>query len=125
MAGVTHKKLTEVEAYTGPHAIEGIRFRHVRKELNVSAWGMNLLELEPHCAGYPEHDHVKDKQEEVYVVLHGAAFLRVDDKDYRVVQGEAIRVGPSHKRKWRTEGESVVLLALGGTPGKAYEPADM
>ena len=122
---VTHKKLAEVEAYTGPHEISGIRFRHARKEFNVSSWGMNILELDPDCTGYPEHDHVKDGQEELYVVLQGAAILQVEGKEYRVSEGEAIRVAPDLKRKWITGKDSVRLLALGGTPGKAYEPGDM
>jgi hypothetical protein len=33
------------------------------------------------------------------------------------------RVGPIQKRKIIPGDEGVTLLALGGTPGKAYEPA--
>ena len=34
--------------------------------------------------------------------------------------GMVIRVGPGEKRKLITEDERVRVLAIGGTPGKAY-----
>jgi uncharacterized cupin superfamily protein len=119
---VTIKHIEAMDFYKGPHAIPGIRFRSAGKELGVTAWGMNVLELEPRCSGYPEHDHVADGQEEVYVVLRGAARLRTGEVERRVVQGEMVRVAPGQKRAWLTDDEGVLLLALGATPGKAYEP---
>ena len=44
---------------------------------------------------------------------------------YSILQAEsaaAVRVGPSQKRKFVPGPAGVTLLALGGTPGKAYEP---
>lgn len=61
--------------YEGPHAIEGIRFRALRGALEVTAWGMNVIDLDAGATGYPEHDHTKDGQEEVYVILSGEVEL--------------------------------------------------
>jgi quercetin dioxygenase-like cupin family protein len=118
---VTIKRIEEMDFYKGPRAIPGIRFRAAARELGVTAWGMNVLELEPHCCGYPEHDHAGDGQEEVYVVLRGAARLRAGEVERRVQQGEMVRVAPGQKRCWLTDDEGVMLLAIGATPGKAYE----
>ncbi|MEZ4401423.1 MAG: cupin domain-containing protein [Kofleriaceae bacterium] len=118
---VTH--LTDIPAYAGEHAIPGIRFRPARQALGVSAWGMSILELDPGCAGYPQHDHVGDGQEEVYVVLDGAAVLVTDGVEREVTRGDLIRVPPATVRKFVTRAQGVTLLALGGTPGQAY-PAD-
>lgn len=84
---------------------------------------MNILELDPHCEGYPEHDHLKDGQEEVYLVLSGQALLQVDGQSYPVEQGQLVRVPPECTRKFITQEHPVSFLALGGTPGQAY-PSD-
>ena len=122
MQGITKLSITQVDPYCGPHAIEGVRFRAVRDAIGVSSWGMNVLELDPHCENYPEHDHAEDAQEEVYLVLEGRAELRVGDQSWPLVTGDMVRVGPEHRRKIVTADEGVRFLALGGTPGKAYAP---
>jgi uncharacterized cupin superfamily protein len=117
---VTIKRIDELEYYDGPHAVPGIKFRYAGKNLGVSAWGMNVLELGPRCTGYPEHDHTGDGQEEVYVILRGAARLRAGGAERRLIAGELVRVAPGCKRCWFTDDEGATLLAIGATPGKAY-----
>jgi hypothetical protein len=123
MEGITQKNIEEIAAYAGPNAIAGIRFRPARQALGVSSWGMNVLELEPHCAGYPEHDHADEGHEEVYVVLRGSILLRAPDGECLLSQGDFVRVAPEIKRKFVTRAEGATLLALGGTPGQPYAPA--
>lgn len=123
MTDITVKSIEQIEHYRGPNEIPGIRFRPVRSALGVSAWGMNVLELDPDCEGYPEHDHEEDGQEEVYLVLSGSAELRAENTERTVQKGDLIRVAPGVKRKFVTHKEGVTLLALGGTPGKAYPTA--
>lgn len=122
MNDITVKSIDEIEPYAGPHAIEGIRFRPVRQALGVSSWGMNVLELDPHCEGHPDHDHASDNHEEVYVVLSGSAVLLAQGEERVVSRGDLVRVSAQVKRKFVTRDEGVVLLALGGTPGKPYAP---
>jgi len=69
-------EVEEIEAYAGSNEIPGIRFRPARQALGVSSWGINVLELDPGCAGYPEHDHASDGHEEVSVVLRGSIVLQ-------------------------------------------------
>ena len=115
------KTLEQIEAYNGPHAISGIRFRHARQQLGVTAWGMNVLELDPHCSGYPEHDHREDGQEEVYVVLQGSLYIVIEGREVPLPSGSFVRVAPEQKRKLLTRESGATVLALGGTPGKPYE----
>ena len=122
MSDVTVKKLHDIGYYQGPGEIPGIKFRTAAKELGVTAWGMNVLELGPNVQGYPEHDHAKDGQEEVYVVLAGSATLRCGETAFPLETGEIVRVGPSVKRKFVPGASGVTLLAIGGTPGSAYKP---
>ena len=123
MANVTIRRIEEIDPYSGPHAIEGIRFRPARDALGVSAWGMNLLELDPHCEGYPQHDHAADQHEEVYVVLRGSVVLQVNGEEHTLTEGTLVRVAAELSRKLVTRAEGATILALGGTPGKAYSPS--
>jgi uncharacterized cupin superfamily protein len=123
MPNVTIKQIEELQFYQGPHMKEGIRFRYAGKDLGVTAWGMNVIELAPHCAAYPEHDHLSDGQEEVYVVLRGVARMRAAGQEVRLQAGALVRVAPSEKRCFFTDAEGATLLAIGATPGSAYVPA--
>ena len=123
MTKVTIKRIADCAYYQGPNAISGIKFRSAGRELGVSAWGMNVLEIDAGCTGYPEHDHVKDGQEEVYVVLEGSGTLVTSDGEQMLETGMLIRVGPDAKRKILPGAAGIKVLAIGGTPGKAYPAA--
>jgi quercetin dioxygenase-like cupin family protein len=123
MDPITVKKIDQIEPYAGPNAIPGIRFRPARQALGVSSWGMSVIELDPGCSGYPEHDHESEGHEEVYLVLRGSIVLQAGGSERVLTQGDFVRVAPEMKRKFVTRGEGAALLALGGTPGKPYAPA--
>ncbi|HET6279085.1 MAG TPA: hypothetical protein VFG08_09895 [Candidatus Polarisedimenticolia bacterium] len=122
MADVKVRTIDDIPPYEGPHAIPGIRFRPAGRELGVSAWGMNILTIEAGCTRYPEHNHAKDGQEEVYVVLDGLGSIASDGRKTALARGAFARVGPSTKRKITPGPHGIVLLVIGGTPGKAYTP---
>ena len=115
MADVTVKRVEELESYAN-------QFYYAARGLGVTAWGMNVLKLPPNWADYPDHDHAADGQEEVYVVLAGSATLQADGEKWNLEPGTLARVGAAQKRKIVPGAEGVTILALGGTPGKAYEP---
>src|SRR4051812_33951389 len=100
MGEVTIKRVEELGYYQGEHAIPGIKFRYAGKDLGVSAWGMNVIEIEASCTRYPEHDHLQDGQEEVYVVLQGSAILHAGGKEQKLEPGAMVRVPPEVKRKF-------------------------
>lgn len=115
MMDVTVKRIDDFEGYQG-------QFLRAGKGLGVMAWGMNVLKLPPNWADYPDHDHEKDGQEEVYVVLEGSAKLQAGGENWNLEPGVLARVGPRQKRKITPGDGGVTLLVLGGTPGKAFEP---
>jgi uncharacterized cupin superfamily protein len=122
MSDITVKRIDEIAPYAGPRTVPGIAFRPAARALGVTAWGMNVLDLEPNVTGYPEHDHAKDGQEEVYLVLRGSATLHADGQEWRLEPGVLVRVGPGQRRKFIPGAEGATILAIGSTPGKAYEP---
>ncbi len=116
MADVTVKHFDELDK--SPRG----GFLYAGKGLGVTAWGMNVERLPPSWTEYPEHDHSEEGQEEVYVVLQGSATLQAGGESWELEPSMLARVGPGQKRKLVPGGEGVTLLAIGGTPGKAYEP---
>jgi uncharacterized cupin superfamily protein len=116
MADVTVKQIDEFDgAYAGV-------MKRARAGLGVRSFGMQVFDLPPNLKeGYPNHDHSEDGQEEVYTVLEGSVVLVSGGQQHELRPGVFARVGPTEKRTFRTGEQPVRLLALGGTPGSAYE----
>jgi uncharacterized cupin superfamily protein len=122
MMTITATNVRDIEHYQGPHAIPGIRFRPARTALGVTAWGMNILEFDPGCEGYPRHDHTGDAQEEVYLVLEGSIVMIADGVERTLNRGDMVRVPPEVVRTFVTRADAATLLAIGATPGQAFVP---
>src|SRR5579875_12188 len=86
---------------------------------------MQIFDMPPDFADYPEHDHADDGQEEVYVVLRGTVELEVDGRRSMLDPGRIAHVGPGTRRKLHPGPNGARVLALGGVPGQVYSrPAD-
>ncbi|MGB9185084.1 MAG: cupin domain-containing protein [Solirubrobacteraceae bacterium] len=95
---------------------DGPGFRKVRRELGVTAFGINAVVLP---AGYATGVHFHDEQEETYFVHHGTVEFRFnDDSTHTLGPGGLARVDAATHRGMRNvgEGEAVVLIA-GGKDG--------
>jgi mannose-6-phosphate isomerase-like protein (cupin superfamily) len=87
---------------------------------------MQILDMPPNIdEQYPEHDHSDDGQEEVYLVLRGAAEIEIEGERFQLDPDTMVRVGPGVSRRLRTGTEGARVLALGGRPGKPYEAPDV
>lgn len=96
-------------------------FKHARGELGITSFGMQVIDLPPGSDAHPEHDHSETGQEEVFVVLSGGVNMEIEGDTVRLEPGNMIRVGPSTRRQLVTTDQPARILALGGTPGQAYE----
>ena len=63
-------------------------------------------------------------QEEVYSVMRGSGEIDVEGERIPLTPDILVRVGPATKRKIYSGPDGLRLLALGGTPGAAYEAAE-
>lgn len=117
---ITIKRIDELERYSGERQ-PGQEFYYAGRSLGVSAWGMNIIRMPAGWQDYPEHDHQLDGQEEVYIVLAGSGTLHAGDRHWTIEPGVLVRVGPTQPRKIIPGREGMTLLALGGTPGQAYQ----
>jgi uncharacterized cupin superfamily protein len=117
MADVTFKTFDDLDS----HGDSGF-FCYAGKSLGVTAWGMNLERFPAGYDQYPDHDHAEDGQEEVYVPIEGSATLTAGDESWTLTPGSMARVGAGQKRKLVPGDDGVVMLVVGGTPGKPWEP---
>lgn len=116
MADYAVKRIDEMEtAFLGG-------LKRARAELGVESFGMQVIDLPPNFDRYPAHDHAESGQEEVYVVLRGGGEVEIGEERVALDADSILRVGPEETRKVVSGPEGVRLLAVGGTPGRAYEP---
>jgi hypothetical protein len=115
MTDYTVKRFDEMEPIFGGF------FLRARASLGVSSFGMQILNFPPNGGKfYPNHDHGESGQEEVYVVLAGAADFDIEGEPVHVEQESAIRVGATVKRKISVGPQGARILAIGGVPGERY-----
>ncbi len=89
------------------------RFQSLRRDLGVSAFGINLMILQP---GQRGRIHAHDRQEEIYLVLEGELTLLVEGAEHVLGPDHVVRVGAPVRRQLINAGtRRVVLVALGGS----------
>jgi mannose-6-phosphate isomerase-like protein (cupin superfamily) len=114
MADTTHG---EGYAVSSVHEMgDGPGFRKVRRELGVTAFGINAIVVPP---GYATGVHYHDEQEETYFVHQGEVEFRFGDGSTHVVgAGGIVRVDPATHRGMRNVGQdSAIVLVAGGKNG--------
>jgi mannose-6-phosphate isomerase-like protein (cupin superfamily) len=117
MADCTALRIEEME-----HAFGGA-FVRARASLRVTAFGMQVIQLPPESGDLaPEHDHLHDGQEEVYVLLDGSCEIDVADQRIALGDDTFVRVGPGERRRLRSGPDGARVLAIGACPGRPYEP---
>ena len=95
---------------------DGPGFRKVRRELGVTAFGVNAIELPP---GYETGRHYHDEQQELYFVHRGRIEMTFNDESVHVLgPGGLARVDPETVRKVKNVGDEPALyLCAGGKDG--------
>ena len=93
----------------------------VREHLGIHAFGINAYTPSEDGTLISEHDESGSGQEELYLVLDGNAIFEVDGDTFDAPAGTFVFVGPESRRKATGDG---TVLAVGGTPGEAYQGID-
>ena len=98
-------------------------FRPVRYHFGITSFGVNAWT--GRAVGdriINEHDESDpDADEELYLVLRGRATFELDGDRVAAPTGTFVFVPPGVKRTAFAEEPDTTVIALGGTPGKAYE----
>jgi tetratricopeptide (TPR) repeat protein len=122
-------RLDELESapIRAPGATDDGRQRFdVRRRLDISSFGIQAFSAPRGVDVIREHDETllgEAGQEELYVVLTGAATFEIDGESVEAPSGSFVYVQPTAKRKATAKDDGTTILAVGGTPGKAYEPS--
>ncbi len=95
-------------------------FKLARAELGVTSFGMQVLDMPAGFADYPEH--TDEEQEEVFIPLAGSGEFILDGESHPISPGMMIRIGHAVTRKLVPGPDGIRIIALGGCPGKAFEP---
>ena len=95
---------------------EGPGFRKVRRALEVSEMGVNVIVMPPH---YESGFHYHEEQEEVYFLHSGTAEMVFGDGTrHELRPGSVVRVAPATSRQVRNPGdEDAVYLIVGAKGG--------
>ena len=93
----------------------------VREHLGIHAFGINAFTPGEDGTLINEHDEAGSGQEELYIVLDGKATFEVDGETFDAPAGTFVFVRPESRRKATGDG---TVLALGATPGEAYQGID-
>jgi mannose-6-phosphate isomerase-like protein (cupin superfamily) len=95
---------------------DGYGFRKIRRELGVTAFGINAVVLPP---GYATGLHFHEQQEETYFVHSGRVEFRFGDGSTHVVgAGGIARVDAATHRGMRNVGQDdAIVVVAGGKDG--------
>ena len=100
-------------------------WRPVRHHFGITSFGVNAWTGRD--AGdriINEHDESEpDGHEELYLVLRGRAVFEIDGDRVDAPAGTFVFVRPSATRTAFAEEPGTTIVAIGGTPGKAYDPS--
>jgi quercetin dioxygenase-like cupin family protein len=117
--GYTIKHRDEFESMQGSG---DCTWRLARRALGTSAFGFNLVEIEP-GGQIPEHDESASGQVELYVILDGDATLRLQGEDHPAPAGTFASIEPPASRTILNRSDATVTaMLIGVDPAGSYEP---
>jgi mannose-6-phosphate isomerase-like protein (cupin superfamily) len=120
MSETSEQTVTEGDGYAVANLRdlgEGPGFRKIRKELGVTAFGVNAIVLPP---SYETGRHYHDEQEELYFLHSGRIAIEFGDgSTHEIEAGGLARVDASTVRKIKnlSDSEDAVYVIVGGKDG--------
>jgi hypothetical protein len=100
--------------------------RPIRHHLGIASFGVNTFTgREVGDRIINEHDEAEDQggQEELYFVHQGRARFELADESVDAPAGTFVFARPGVRRTALAEEPGTTIIALGGTPGRVYEPS--
>jgi mannose-6-phosphate isomerase-like protein (cupin superfamily) len=120
MDGTSESEITKGKGYAVANLGElgaGPGFRKIRKQLGVTAFGVNAIVLPP---AYETGSHYHEQQEELYFLHRGRIAMEFGDGSAHILEpGGLARVDASTVRKVRnlSDSEDAVYVVIGGKGG--------
>ena len=119
MAGYAVAHLDEIDEFVDGRC----HYRPIRHHLGITAFGVTAwtaraagdLVIDEHDEGDPTAD------QELFLVVRGHAVFELDGDRVDAPAGTLVFVPPRMKRTASAEEAETIIIALEGTPGRAYE----
>jgi len=114
-------RLSEIEAIP---STGGLQWTPVRRYFGIAAFGINAFIAAETGQNVVEQHHERVREhEEAYVVLAGQATFTLDGEEIEARAGTVVFIAdPAVERSAVASEPGTTVLAIGGKPGKAYEP---
>ena len=99
-------------------------WRPVRHHLGITSFGINAFtgrEVGDRLINEHDESQEHDLQEELYLVQRGRARFELDGERLDAPAGTFVFARPNVRRTAFAEEPGTTIVAIGGTPGKAYE----
>jgi quercetin dioxygenase-like cupin family protein len=115
----SESKVSKGDGYAVAHLDdlgEGWGFRKIRKDLGVTAFGVNGVVMPP---GYESGRHYHDEQEELYFVHQGRLEIDLDGTKYELGPGGLAWVDARVVRGFKnlSDSEDAIYVCVGGKDG--------
>jgi mannose-6-phosphate isomerase-like protein (cupin superfamily) len=108
----SHKNLRQVEDAAAKHGhSEMLEARFPRQDLDAETTGLSYLVLRPGKRQPFAHRH--HEAEEIYVVLSGGGYMKLDDEVLELEPMDAVRVAPEVTRAFEAGSDGIELLVFG------------
>ena len=118
MSGYAVAQLSDIEELDDGRA----PYRPVRHHFGISSFGINVWSgREQGDRIINEHDESDDGAEELYLVTQGRAIFRLGDERVEAPAGTFVFAEPHVRRAAFAEEPGTTIVAIGGSPGRAYE----
>jgi hypothetical protein len=95
----------------------------LRRRLGFQPFGVNCWVAAVVGGHVIERHYERDGVEELYVVVRGRAAFTLGEETFDAPPGTLVHATPGTLREAFAVDEGTVVLALGATPGEAYEPS--
>ena len=105
-----------------PSLYDGL-IKLVRTELDITAFGVQVMDLPPDYATQ-SHDEAESGQQELYVGLRGSGAVVIGERRVPLAEGRLVRVDPGVGRVLASGPDGLRVLCVGGVPGGVYTPPD-
>ncbi len=102
----------------------GSHYRPIRHHLGITAFGVTAWTARA-TGDVVINEHDEDDptaDQELFLVLRGHAVFEVDDDQVDAPAGTLVFAPPGTKRMATAKEDDTAIIALEGTPGRAYEP---
>lgn len=100
-----------IPAGHGPHPAASPYDRRISDALGVTAFEVYQVELPPGAETVP-HDHIDDRNDDVYAIIAGHGWLVIDDEPTPIKPGQFVSVDLHHTRHLRAGPHGLTVIAV-------------